>query len=198
MADPRDICVVILAAGASRRFGSEDKLAAQLHGKMLGLYVSGNLLHIDWGRKYVVTSALNHPCAPGWLNDGFEVVMKADPAQGMGTSFAMAANLALECRSEALLICLADMPFVPAHHFMTMIENFGTSHRNIATAGKNHACPPALFGREYLEEMASLSGDTGARQLLGNAATLKLADQFLVDVDDPQTLELLNASTKAP
>jgi CTP:molybdopterin cytidylyltransferase MocA len=49
-----------------------------------------------------------------------------------------------------------------------------------------------------MEEMAALSGDTGARQLLGNAANLKLADQFLVDVDDPQTLELLNACTKVP
>lgn len=198
MADPRDICVVILAAGASRRFGSKDKLAAQLHGKMLGLYVSGNLSHIDWGRKYVVTSAPDHPCAPGWLNDGFEVVINADATHGMGTSVALAAKLALECRAEALLICLADMPLVPDHHFVTMIESFGESHRTIATAGENSACPPALFGREYLEELAALSGDTGARQLLGKAATIMLADHYLVDVDDPQTLELLNACTKAP
>jgi molybdenum cofactor cytidylyltransferase len=197
MADPRDICVVILAAGASRRFGSEDKLAAQLHGKMLGLHVSGNLSHLDWGRKYVVTSAPDHPCAPGWLEDGFEVVINADATHGMGTSVALAAKLALECRSEALLICLADMPLVPAHHFMTMIENFGASHRNIATAGSNNASPPALFGREYLEEMTSLSGDTGARQLLRDAATIAIADQYLVDIDDPQTLERLNAGSKA-
>jgi CTP:molybdopterin cytidylyltransferase MocA len=198
MADPRNICAVILAAGASRRFGSEDKLAAQLHGKMLGLYVSGNLSDIDWGRKYVVASAPDHPCAPGWLNDGFEVLINADATQGMSTSVALAAKLALDCRAEALLICLADMPLVPVHHSVKMIESFGAPHRKIATAGKNSACPPALFGREYLEELATLSGDTGARQFLGNAATITLADQYLVDVDDPQTLELLNACTKVP
>jgi len=53
---------------------------------------------------------------------------------------------------------------------------------------------PVLFGRRFFEEMETVSGDVGARHLIGESPDLVCEvemsdDGVLLDIDTPQALE---------
>ncbi|MEM6586323.1 MAG: NTP transferase domain-containing protein, partial [Pseudomonadota bacterium] len=93
-----NVFMAVLAAGSSRRFGPEDKLAQRFRGQRLGQHVCRNA-PVDWllaSRAFVITSSLDHPCQPAWLDAGFRVAMNPDADQGMGSSVANAARRAIK------------------------------------------------------------------------------------------------------
>ena len=163
-----NICAVILAAGQSRRFGTSDKLAALLHGKMLGLYVAETVSDFAFKNSAVIVQEHTHPCVPVWQGHGFDIIANPVASLGIGTSVASAASFAKACGADALLICLADMPFVPKQHFEALLDAFAaTGGANIIAShsGKSQ-CPPAIFAKQYFDNLMELDSDNGARLLL--------------------------------
>lgn len=191
MARRQSICVAVLAAGQSRRFGDADKLAQPLGGKPLGLHICDTIQPLGLAHSLVITSAADHPCVPGWRDRGFEIAVNHAATEGLGGSVALAAKLAAQWQCDALLVCLADMPFVPADHLAHLIEAFGQTNNSaaIATHNGHAATPPAIFGRQDFAGLANLGGDTGARALLSRAKTLPLASALLLDIDTAEELE---------
>ena len=180
----------VLAAGSSRRFGEEDKLAQPFRGQRLGQHVCRNA-PVDWvpgARAFVIASSLDHPCQPAWLDAGFRVAMNPQAAEGMGNSVANAARRAIKMDCNALLIALADMPFVPRQHFEALIEAWSEPDDIICSAAGRLRSPPAIFGRNRIDDLTTLTGDTGARALLKEARTLECPPEWLVDIDTPEAL----------
>jgi len=99
---------ILLAAGASRRFGSRDKLKAKLDGRSLLDHAIANARASGARRIILVT---NRPtCRPGTTN------VRARRARE-GLSASLAAGLAaLRPIEREVLIFLADMPFARAPH----------------------------------------------------------------------------------
>ncbi len=194
MPDGRPICVAILAAGQSRRFGLDDKLVQLLDGKPLAMHICDTLQPLELAHSFVITSAADHPCVPGWRDRGFEIAVNHAAIDGLGGSVALAARLAAERQSDALLVCLADMPFVPSEHLERLIEaySYADDAAVIATQNGHVTTPPAIFGSRNFPALASLRGETGARDLLSGAATISLAPPLLRDVDTIETLEKAN------
>jgi len=97
---------ILLAAGASRRFGSRDKLKAKLDGRSLLDHAIANARASGARRIILVT---NRPtCRPGTTN------VRARRARE-GLSASLAAGLAaLRPIEREVLIFLADMPFARA------------------------------------------------------------------------------------
>ena len=195
MAEASDLCLAILAAGSSRRFGADDKLVAPLKGEMLGLHMSDRLAGGNFRHKFVISSAKDHACATGWKQAGFEIAVNADASDGMGTSLALAAKLASDHSAKGLLICLADMPLVPLEHIHEMLSCFESAGKKgrIASSGAGHISPPAIFGKDDFPELMQLNGDIGARHLLAEAEMIDLPAHQLADIDDPEALQRLNA-----
>jgi len=195
VADPSEICVAILAAGNSTRFGAEDKLTALLNGKMLGLHMSDRLAGIKFAQKVVIASASHHPCLDGWSASGFQTLVNAAASSGMGTSVALAAKFAADSDAKGLLICLADMPLIPVRHFQKLLTSFDGDDpdAHVASTDGKRNLPPAIFAKNMLPDLMRLDGDMGARHLLANAVKVELAEHLLIDIDDPETLTRLNA-----
>ncbi len=183
-----------MAAGQSRRFGGDDKLVQLLDGKPLAMHICDTLQPLGLAHSFVITSAADHPCVPGWRDRGFEIAVNQAAKDGLGSSVALAARLASERRFDALLICLADMPFVPADHLKRLIEAYGNAGDAavIATRNGHSATPPAIFGSQNVPAMAKLSGQAGARKLLSHAATIPLAAALMMDIDTTDALEKAN------
>lgn len=190
MASVPPVAVAVLAAGQSRRFGSADKLAAELRGSMLGLHVCRTLAPLPIAHRWVIAAGENHPCAAGWRAAGFAVAINADAASGMGSSVALAARLARQAGACALLIALADMPLVPAAFFADLLE-LAEPAALFAAHNGNAPTPPALLGSDHFGQLMQASGDQGARTLLAAARCLPCDPALLVDIDDPAALARL-------
>ncbi len=184
----------LLAAGASRRFGDQDKLTQPFRGKKLGEHVceAAPLEKIAPGCATVITSSLDHPCAPAWREAGFNVALNSRSEEGMGTSVALAASLAMRAGCDALLIALADMPLVPRAHFEALIDACMKPGDLVCSASGEARMPPAVFGADRIAALTLLAGDTGARALLAEAQTIACPAEWLADIDTPEALARLS------
>ncbi|MEH6701110.1 nucleotidyltransferase family protein [Parasphingorhabdus sp.] len=191
------IMLALLAAGQSSRFGDKDKLSALLGDKMLGLYAADAASDLPFARKLVIGSPA-HDCAPQWGALGYQMIANEAAAQGQATSVRLAAAQAIASGASALCIMLADMPFVTNGHIGRLIAAFeqegGT--RTIASARHEQPMPPAIFPSGALETLLDLTGDAGARKLLGDALLIAGSDQLLTDIDTPEDLADANRNFK--
>lgn len=170
------IAALVLAAGESRRFGG-DKLLHPLDGFPLGAHVAGSLKALPFGWLLAVTTP-----ARADLFEGYEILENPDPARGMGTSLAIGAWRAMALGAEAMLVCLADMPFVPRAHLMALVATKGDV---VATIADGIRTPPVLFAARHFAELASLTGDQGARHLLQDATVVEASAAMVRDFDEP-------------
>jgi len=187
------LAVAILAAGRSARFGAADKLAAPFRGRALGLHAADALTGLKFQHRWVIARTADHACVPGWTSAGFETVVNADAAEGMASSLRCAAGRANEAGAEGLMICLADMPLVPAAHFAALVQAWTERGGLVASQDGALVSPPAIVSREHFGMLARLTGDQGARSLLKSAYQVISPPGALVDVDDPETLQRLSS-----
>lgn len=188
------VFMAVLAAGASRRFGEKDKLAARFRGKRLGEWATAHapMRLIEDECAIVVASRADHPCRTAWEKAGFKIALNARADRGMGTSVALAAALAMKARCDALLIALADMPLVPKAHFEALI-NAGRSPTDcVCSSDGERRLPPVIFGAEHFSALSQLDEDVGARTLLKSAKALRCPPEWLEDIDTPEALTRLS------
>ncbi|HEY4201276.1 MAG TPA: nucleotidyltransferase family protein [Devosiaceae bacterium] len=181
------VAAVVLAAGLSRRYGPDSKLHAELGGKFLALHIADTLCHMGFGHRIAVCQP-DDPLGPAFRARGFDVVLNPDSGRGMASSLALGVTAAREAGSEAVLICLADMPFVSAAHLMGLVDALDGESDIVASAtavSDVPPTPPAIFGKAHFTALAGLTGDKGARSLLGEARIVVAPAQMLADFDTP-------------
>lgn len=179
-----------MAAGQSNRFGDRDKLTAKLGGKMLGQHVADNLKSLSFRDSVIIAPSGDHPCAEYWRETGYDILVNEDASKGQATSVSLAAWHAQSLEASALLICLADMPFISAAHITQLVTTFESRNRTqiIASSDGRITMPPAIFPASHFAEMANLSGDKGARNLLTGAEAVVCEKSNMLDIDTPDDL----------
>lgn len=172
---------LLLAAGRSRRMGGRSKLLLALDGRPVIRRAAESLAESGVGRLVVVLGHRAKDVRRALEGLPVEFVENRDFTQGMGHSIAIGvAALGAECRS--VVIALGDMPRVNPCTVRKLIE----AHRS----GKAIAVPvlggrrghPVLFDLlRFRKDLASLSGDAGARGILDSHPE----EVGEVPVDDP-------------
>ena len=186
----KQVYIAVLAAGASRRFGSPKQL-------------------LDWGGVPLVRHAVTRAtdaCADRTLlvlghewrdvmnaaGDTPFIALNERADQGMGTSIALAAR-SLQRVANAIVLMPADQPLVSAEHLRALIDAWtGGSDEIVASRYAGTLGTPALFASDAFAELASLQSENGARSLFPD-------DRFRVqsvsceaaafDIDEPSDLE---------
>lgn len=119
---------------------------------------------------------------------GITAVVNADWAQGLASSLATGARAALaDDGCDGVLVALADQPLVDAAVLRRLIGAFRAGARLVASGYQGAAGVPALFGREHVPALLSLSGDAGAGAWLRSRphdVTIVPLDEVL-DLDTP-------------
>jgi molybdenum cofactor cytidylyltransferase len=175
--DCADIAVAVLAAGQGRRFGS-DKLMAELDGVPLGLHIAGTLGEISFGWRFAV-------CCKGaailqqFSALGFAKIENAAPERGQSHSLHLAVEAAMVTGAKALLVVLADMPFVSAAH----LHKLAATGTLAASHDSQVPMPPALFPRDTWPQLLATRGDRGASALLKTALHIPASAEELRDID---------------
>jgi len=178
------VAVLLLAAGTSTRFGPRDKLAEPLEGLPLGLHAARTLSQLPFAARVAVTRR----GGPDFSDYGFTPVDNPDPGAGQSGSIRLGLAEARAHGPKAVLIALADMPFVSLAHFEALLARFDQGHPVIGSTDGNQPGPPVLFGAALFDTLGDLSGDVGARTLLRSAALVTAFPSELADIDSPADL----------
>lgn len=176
------IAGILLAAGQSTRFGIADKIAAPLDGVPLGLHAAQTMLALPLDARFVITNSVTLD----W--SGWEIVRNDRPEAGIGHSIGLGAAAARAAGASALLLALADMPFVPLSHFDCLLACHHGSESLAASGDGNRRMPPVLFGADWFDRLENLSGDQGARALLSSAYVVNTLTAHLLDIDYSEEL----------
>jgi molybdenum cofactor cytidylyltransferase len=170
--------VILLAAGASRRMGGEDKLLKSVNGEALLRRATKAALASGVDAVHVVLPPDNAARRAVLFGLDASIVEATDAAEGMAAS--IRAGLAVVSpRTDAIVLALADMPEVGAAHIRALSDSFAPQDgREICRAvtaegSKGH---PVLFGRRFFESLAGLKGDQGAKSIV------EASPEFVVDV----------------
>ena len=121
---------------------------------------------------------------------GFAVIHNDMPEAGLSRSLSLAVNAAETTEAVALLICLADMPFVAGAHLLALAEAFQATGKAAASTRDSQPMPPAIFPRAQWGELKAAEGDRGARGLIAKAVQVEAPAATLADVDQPIDLRV--------
>ena len=179
---------IVLAAGQSSRFraaGGPDltKLVAKLDGKPIVRRVVEAALATK-ARPVVVVTGYARESVEGAVA-GLDVGVAFNPKFASGLASSLSVGLSAMPRDVAgALVLLGDMPLIEPRLADALIEAF------LAREGALAAVPsrdgrrgnPVLLGRGLFEAAMRLTGDEGARRLIG-----ALSASELVEVETPDT-----------
>jgi molybdenum cofactor cytidylyltransferase len=185
-----ELHVIVLAAGASTRFGSPKQLI-RLNGRPLLHLAVSRAVEVAGQAVTVVLGANAAQLAPLLRHTPASVVINRDWAEGMGSSVRTGVAR-IPATADAALLMLADQPAVTAEDLKRLIGAWRRQPQCIVAAHYAGTCGvPAIFPREDFTALAALRGDAGARALLkrGGERLVRVALQSAaIDIDTPEDL----------
>ncbi len=176
MKQKSDLAGILLAAGRSRRFGS-DKLVHPLQGTPMAI-ASSNALRAALPRTLAVIRPDNDVLAALFTAHGVEIVIAEHADSGMGAS--LAAGIAAAMDASGWVIALGDMPFILPRTIAQVAAALKLGAGIAAPSYKGKRGHPVGFSDTHREALLELQGDEGARVLLRQNAS----ELVLVDCDD--------------
>jgi molybdenum cofactor cytidylyltransferase len=191
------IAAVVLAAGASRRFGEANKLLARIEGRSLIVRVIDAVADSGLGDIVVVTgcdqAAVEHELSGRRMrfvqNDSWET--------GMGSSIGVGIA-ALDDRAVGAFVVPGDMPWLSSQLIAALISAFEAAGRDrivFPTTDAGEQRNPVLWPRRFFAALHELPPATGAKALLQKYALhclpVVVDDAVLGDVDTPDDLQAL-------
>ncbi|XOZ34461.1 nucleotidyltransferase family protein [Halomonadaceae bacterium KBTZ08] len=161
---PSRVTALVLAAGASRRFGGMDKRLARLPGGGPLLATTVETLRTGFSDVRVVIGTGDCP-ATLKLPAGITVIRAPNAGLGMGHSIADAVRALDGEPVDAFAICLGDMAWVGADTLAQLTREATPTGivRPVHCGTPGH---PVLFGRTYAPELMQLNGDQGGRRII--------------------------------
>ena len=178
---------IILAAGASRRMGSVNKLLASIAGKPLVRHAVESFVATSLSPIIVVVGYESDKVAAALEGLPVQLVFNPEHATGQGSSVGVGVE-ALDNNVTDAMIGLGDMPLLPS----TLLDSLIQKH----IGREGHACNitipafegqrgnPVLWGKTFFPELITLAGDRGGRQLLNDHT----AAQHLITCDHSSVL----------
>lgn len=185
------IGAVLLAAGGSRRFGSDKLLAPLPDGTPVAVAAAATLV-----RASSQVIAVVRPGADALVEalhaSGAQAVICPNAAEGMGTS--LACGVAAASGWDGWLIALADMPFVSEQTVRAVVAAVAEGAALAAPSYRGTRGHPVCFGAAYRQALLALRGERGGRELVATVGDrLRRIDcddpGVLADIDHPADLE---------
>ena len=194
--EPLTVTAVVLAAGSSTRMG-RNKLLLPFGGE--SLVRRAVRAAADAGVDRVV-AVLGHeeprvraeleglPCV---------IVVNPDHAQGVGTSLRSGVRHA--AGADAILVVLADMPFVTAAMIAALVERHRATGAPLVVSHYGDVqAPPTLYARPLFPELLSIPGERCAKQVVRRheqeAEVVAWPIDALRDIDVPEDYDGARAS----
>ncbi|WP_158547454.1 NTP transferase domain-containing protein [Rhodovulum sp. 12E13] len=177
---------ILLAAGASRRFGAQNKLLAAFRGRPLVTHAAEALRASGLAPLIAVTTSPDVAA----LLPGFHLVSPDRPDPEQSDSLRAGVAEARRLGAPSALVALADMPGVTPDLLRTVAARATATEAAAASDGLR-ALPPACFPAALFDALLGATGDRGARPLLAGlppAQHVPAPPEALRDIDTPGDL----------
>ncbi len=200
-AEPRSrptIAAVIMAAGRSRRMAPHNKLlVTDKAGKPMIARVVDNVLSSKARPILVVTGHQAEQVEHALGGRPVQYVHAPDYAEGLSASL-KSGIAAVPADCAAAIVCLGDMPLVTGRMIDRLMQMYDPDEGRliILPTFRGKQGNPMLWDRRYFAEILAISGDSGARFLVGKHAEavveVEMADDgVLRDFDTTESLATL-------
>ncbi|PWC83656.1 molybdopterin-binding/glycosyltransferase family 2 protein [Azospirillum sp. TSO5] len=198
------VTALVLAAGRSSRMGPTNKLLAEVNGAPLVARAVDAALASQAANVIVVTGHQGESVARALADR--PVTFVHNPAFAEGLSSSLRAGLAaVPSESDAVVVCLGDMPRVASAVIDRLIAAYSPVEGRAICIPTTHGKQgnPVLWDRAFFTDMAALTGDAGAKRLIGQHADrlceVPVDDAgILYDVDTPDLLARFTETVSAP
>lgn len=181
---------VVLAAGASTRFGSPKQLI-RFQGQTLLQRVLASASEISASHVTLVLGAHAAEIVATLPSGQATVLINREWQEGIASSL-RAAVRALPGACDAVLILLGDQPLVSAAGLERLAAAYRRNPRQVIASRYNGITGvPAIFPRWCFNDLCELRGDQGARALITRYSdhVIGLAHpEAAVDIDEPEDL----------
>ncbi len=191
------IAAVVLAAGRSRRMAPHNKLLVpDRTGKPMIARVVDNVLSSNARPVLVVVGHQAEQVQHALGGRPVRYVHAPDYAEGLSAS--LKAGIAAVPESAAAMVCLGDMPLVTGRMIDRLLANYDPDEGRLIVLPtfRGKQGNPMLWDRRFFPEILQITGDSGARFLLGkhmeSVAEVEMADDAVLrDFDTTESLATL-------
>ena len=196
MKENQNIGLVILAAGASLRYGASKQLLIFKGETFLRRIVRESIESVCEPIVAVFgADALNH----SQHVEDFDVytIQNKDWEKGMGTSISVGIERLLEIDEKiaGAVITVCDQPFVNEQIINGLVQIFDENQMSIVASRYAETLGvPALFSRKLFPELTALKNSGGAKELIKRFLAETVAIDFskgVIDVDTPEDFQYL-------
>lgn len=190
-----NIVGILLAAGQSKRFGSQ-KLLQRIAEDQPPIAVQSaiNLLEV-LPNSIAVVRENDQELKSLLLKTGIQVVENPDARLGMSTSIHCAIESLIKSRPDAKgwIIALADMPYIPPRIIKQIADTLLQGALIVAPEYNKQRGQPVGFSQQLRNELLNLKGDMGAKPIVEkHLSQLQLievsSNSVLHDIDTPLDL----------
>ncbi|MEN8788276.1 MAG: nucleotidyltransferase family protein [Flavobacteriaceae bacterium] len=184
------LCILILAAGASRRMQKVKQLLPW--GKTsLVRHVVSNALATKSRSTFIVLGAFHQKITDEIRGEKVSILLNEHHELGISSSIAVGVSGILKKEQPSgILIMLSDQPFISSDYLDEMIDAFKKKNKGIVSTDYGDKIGvPAVFGAEYFQELQHLTGDKGAAQLISASINEGIALKAGKAVQDIDTIE---------
>ena len=184
--NPR-ITAVLLAAGASRRFGG-NKLLYPLEDGVPMVVAAARRLQAAIPCSVAVVDAPDSEVAALLRGEALDIVVNPEAGRGMGSSIAR--GVAATPAAAGWVIALADMPYIPVPIIRLVAGRLAAGASVVAPVYRGRRGHPVGFAGRHAHALMQLEGDAGARGVIdANAGSLEPvaveAAAVVMDIDTP-------------
>lgn len=157
-----NVGILVLAAGRATRFGADKRLAKLPGGRRVIDTLLDNLRAT--GLEFTVCLGVNdNHIADPLQKENVDCIQCSRADEGMGGTLAEASGFIPGW--DGVIVALADMPWIAPDTYLQVAARL-SEKRICVPVREGRRGHPVGFGSDFLVELQSLGGDTGARHLL--------------------------------
>jgi len=192
------IAAIVMAAGRSRRMAPHNKLlVTDAGGKTMIARVVDNVLSSRARPILVVLGHMAEQIEQALAGKPVRFVHAPDYAEGLSASLKAGIEAVPE-NCAAVLVCLGDMPLVTGRMIDRLLASYDPEEgrRIVLPTFRGKQGNPMLWDRKFFPEILQVTGDSGARFLLGkhaeSVAEVEMGDDAVLrDFDTTDALATL-------
>ncbi|OSY86922.1 hypothetical protein WH52_14150 [Tenacibaculum holothuriorum] len=189
----QNTAIIILAAGSASRMGAIKQLLPYKNTTLLGWAIK-NALETKTNEVFCVLGANAETIKREIDSLSIETILNTKYKNGLSSSIATGINHIIDKSFDAILIMLADQPYVNTTYLNTLLKTSKENPHNIIVSnyGKNIGVP-AIFPKSYFQDLTDLKGDKGAKLFLEKhlSEVIKIKTINLIDIDTPEEYQQL-------
>jgi molybdenum cofactor cytidylyltransferase len=191
------VTAIILAAGTSRRAGTDNKLILQFKKKTIIEAIVETVTSVALLDVVVITGHGRQQIQKILKDSEVRIIHNSLYKQGMSTSIRRGIR-ASSPHAKGYMICLGDMPLITTELLDQLFEAFVTSPQSaiVIAKFKERRGNPVIFSSTYRNELLQLQGDQGARSVYerhpDSITEIEVDDgRVFFDVDTQEDYDLL-------